>query len=214
MNFPIYLDSHATTPVDPIVLDTMLPFFKIKFGNAASIDHPFGAEAAEMVHECRKKIAKCINALPEEIIFTSGATESNNIALQGIAQKNPEKNHIITSVTEHKSVLDTCKYLEGIGKKVTYIPVDSQGIIDLQALEEAITERTALISIMTANNEIGTIAPVREIGLIARKHSIPFHTDATQAVGHIPFDVNVNNIDMASLWTQDLWTKGYRRIIC
>lgn len=198
MNFPIYLDSHATTPVDPVVLEAMLPFFNKKFGNPASIDHPFGVDAAKAVEEARKKIAKCINALPEEIIFTSGATESNNIALQGIVQKNPEKNHIITCVTEHKSVLDTCKYLESIGKKVSYIPVDHQGIIDLEALENAITDKTALISVMTANNEIGTIAPIKEIGSIAHKHGVLFHTDATQAVGHISFDVEANNVDLAS----------------
>ena len=198
MKFPIYLDSHATTPVDPWVLEQMLPYFTEKFGNAASIDHSFGSEAHEAVDNARKTIAHCINASRDDIIFTSGATEANNIALQGIAQKNPDKNHIITCVTEHKSVLDTCKYLESIGKKVTYIPVDNQGIINLDVLEEAITEKTALISVMTANNEIGTIAPIKEIGTIAHKYGVLFHTDATQAVGHIPFDVKASNIDLAS----------------
>ncbi len=199
MNFPIYLDSHATTPVDPRVLEEMLPYFTEKFGNASSIDHQYGIDAFEAVQKARKQIAQCINAKPENIIFTSGATESNNIVLQGISQKDPEKNHLITCVTEHKSILDTCRYLESIGKKVTYIPVDNHGIVDLPALEQAITKRTALISVMTANNEIGTIAPLKEIGFIARKHGIPFHTDASQAVGHIVFDVNANNIDLASI---------------
>ncbi|MDR2720210.1 MAG: cysteine desulfurase, partial [Nitrososphaerota archaeon] len=198
MKFPIYLDSHATTPVDPWVLEQMLPYFTEKFGNAASIDHSFGFEAHEAVDNARRVIARCINASRDDIIFTSGATEANNIALQGIVQKNPDKNHIITCVTEHKSVLDTCKHLEGMGKRVTYIPVDNQGIINLDALEEAITEKTALISVMTANNEIGTIAPIKEIGTIAHKHDVLFHTDATQAVGHIPFDVKASNIDLAS----------------
>lgn len=199
MKFPIYLDSHATTPVDPRVLDSMIPFFSEKFGNASSIDHLFGAEAAEAVEKSRKKIAKCINAHPEDIIFTSGATESNNIVIQGIITKDPAKNHIITCVTEHKSVLDTCKFLEEQGKKVTYIPVDNQGIIDIESLEKAITKETALISVMTANNEIGTIAPIKEIGEIAHSHGVPFHTDATQAIGHINFDVDANNIDFVSL---------------
>ena len=199
MKFPIYLDSHATTPVDPRVLKEMMPYFTEKFGNASSIDHPFGTEAAEIVDKSRKKIARCINASPEDIIFTSGATESNNIAIQGLAGKDPSKNHIITCVTEHKSILDTCKHLETIGKKVTYVTVDNQGLIDLEALENAICEKTALISVMTANNEIGTIAPMKEIGEIARKHDIPFHTDATQAVSHIPFDIKSFNITLASL---------------
>lgn len=199
MKFPIYLDSHATTPVDSRVLDSMIPFFSEKFGNASSIDHIFGAEASEAVEKSRKKIAKCINAHPEDIIFTSGATESNNIVIQGIMSKDPSKNHIITCVTEHKSVLDTCKFLEGQGKKVTYIPVDNQGIIDLETLEKSITKETALISVMTANNEIGTMAPIKEIGEIAHKHDVAFHTDATQAIGHINFDVDANNIDFASL---------------
>ncbi len=199
MNFPIYLDSHATTPVDPLVLKEMFPYFTERFGNAASIDHPFGADAAEAVDKSRKKIANCINASPDDIIFTSGATESNNIVLQGLAQKDPSKNHVITCVTEHKSILDTCKHLESMGKKVTYIPVDSQGIINLNALEEAISKKTALITVMTANNEIGTIAPIKAIGEIAHKHGVPFHTDATQAVGHMPFDVDSCNIDLASI---------------
>jgi cysteine desulfurase len=199
LNFPIYLDSHATTPVDPRVLKEMMPYFTEKFGNASSIDHSFGTEAADVVDKSRKKIARCINASPEDIIFTSGATESNNIVLQGLAGKDPFKNHIITCVTEHKSILDTCKHLETIGKKVTYVPVDNQGVVDLELLENAISERTALISVMTANNEIGTIAPIKEIGEIAHKHYVPFHTDATQAVGHIPFDVGAYNIDFASI---------------
>jgi cysteine desulfurase len=198
LKFPIYLDSHATTPVDPVVLEQMMPYFTEKFGNASSIDHPFGSQAQEAVEKSRQTIARCINASPDDIIFTSGATEANNIAIQGIAQKNPDKNHIITCVTEHKSVLDTCKHLESLGKKITYVTVDNQGIIDLCELEKSITKETALISVMTANNEIGTIAPIKEIGEIARKHGVLFHTDATQAVGHIPFDVEANSIDLAS----------------
>ena len=199
MKFPIYLDSHATTPVDPRVLEEMLPYFTERFGNAASIDHSFGAEAAEVVDKSRTKIGNCINASSGDIVFTSGATESNNIVLQGLANKDPSKNHIITCVTEHKSVLDTCKHLEAIGKKVTYLPVNNQGIIDIEALENAISEKTALITVMTANNEIGTIAPIRDIGKIAHKYGVPFHTDATQAVGHMPFDVDADNIDFASI---------------
>jgi cysteine desulfurase len=184
--------------VDPIVLDEMLPFFTKHFGNAASIDHRYGSEAAEAIEKSRKTIAKCINALPDDILFTSGATESNNIVIQGLS-KNPSKNHVVTCVTEHKSVLDTCKHLESIGKKVTYVPVDYQGVIDLDALEKAISEKTALITVMTANNEIGTLAPVEEIGRIAHEHGIPFHTDAAQAAGHIPLDIDKLNIDLMSI---------------
>ncbi len=185
--------------MDPRVLEEMLPYFTERFGNAASIDHPFGADAAEVVEQSRKRISRCLNAAPEDVIFTSGATESNNIVLQGLANKNPEKDHIVTCLTEHKSVLDTCKYLESIGKKVTYLPVDQQGVINLNELESAISKRTALITIMTANNEIGTLAPIKEIGQIANDHGVPFHTDATQAVGHLPFNVNELNVDLASI---------------
>jgi len=200
MKFPIYLDSQATTPLDPRVLEEMLPYFTEHFGNASSIDHLYGSEASEAVENARKKIARCVNAKPEDIIFTSGATESNNIAILGIAEKHANKgDHIITCVTEHKSVLDVCKHLERIGKRVTYVPVDKFGIVDLKKLEEAICDKTILISVMTANNEIGTIAPINEIGEIAKKYGVLFHTDAAQAAGHIPLDVEKMKVDLMSI---------------
>jgi cysteine desulfurase len=199
LKFPIYLDSHATTPVDPRVLDAMLPYFTEKFGNAASIDHEFGSVAAKAVNDSRKIVAKCINASEDEIIFTSGATESDNIALQGLFQKYPGKNHIITCLTEHKAVLDTCKHLEKHGKYVTYIGVDEQGTIDLEALEDSISKTTLLISVMTANNEVGTIAPIEQIGKIAQKYNVLFHTDAAQAAGHISLDVKKMCVDLMSI---------------
>lgn len=198
--FPIYLDHHSTTPLDPRVLNEMLPFFTKDFGNAASIDHLYGARASDAVENARKKIAKTISSRPEEIIFTSGATESNNLALIGVAERYKEKgDHIITCVTEHKAILDTCKYLEGTGKKITLLPVDKYGSVDLQTLREVITDRTILISIMMANNEIGTIAPMEQIGRIAHEKGIPFHTDAAQAVGRIPVDVEKMHIDLMSI---------------
>jgi len=200
LKFPIYLDYQATTPVDPRVLDEMMPYFSKHFGNAASVDHLYGAEAADAVEKARKKIARCINARPEDIIFTSGATESNNIAILGLAAKHSDKgDHIITCVTEHKSVLDTCEYLESLGKRITYVRVDKFGTIDLEMLENSICEKTILISVMTANNEIGTIAPIKEIGEIARKYDVLFHTDAAQAAGHIPLDVNEMKVDLMSI---------------
>lgn len=200
MKFPIYLDYQATTPVDPRVLSEMIPYFSEQFGNAASRDHLYGSHAADAVEKARKKIAKCINAHPEDIIFTSGATESNNLAILGLAAKYSDKgDHIITCVTEHKSILDTCKYLESLGKHVTYVPVDRFGTIDLEMLENSICEKTILISVMTANNEIGTIAPIKEIGEIARKYDVLFHTDAAQAAGHIPLDVNEIGVDLMSI---------------
>jgi cysteine desulfurase len=177
----------------------MLPYFTESFGNAASIDHQYGSEAAEAAERSRKKIARCINASQEEIVFTSGATESNNIALLGLAKKDPKKNHIITCTTEHKSILDICRHLENIGKHVTYVPVDQYGLIDLDYLEKAVTENTALISVMAANNEIGTLAPIEEIGRIAHSHGVLFHTDAAQAAGHIPLDVKKMNVDLMSI---------------
>jgi cysteine desulfurase len=178
----------------------MMPYFNERFGNAASIDHSYGSEAADAVEKGRQKIARCINAHPDAIIFTSGATESNNIAILGTLAKNGnKKDHIVTCVTEHKSVLDTCKHLESIGKHVTCVPVDKFGIIDLEKLEDAIQERTALISVMVANNEIGTIAPVEEVGEIARRHGVLFHTDAAQAAGHIPLDVGKLKADLVSI---------------
>lgn len=196
---PVYMDHHATTPVDSRVLEAMLPYFSENFGNAGSIDHIYGAVAADAVKKARTQSAHIINAQPEEIIFTSGATESNNIAILGVAEQYSQKgDHIITCVTEHKAVLDTCKHIEKVGKSVTYLPVDQYGLINLDQLNAAITEKTVLISIMTANNEIGTIAPLYKIGKIAHEHGVLFHTDAAQAVGHIPIDVETMNIDLLS----------------
>jgi cysteine desulfurase len=197
---PIYMDHHATTPVDPRVLEAMLPYFTEHFGNAASIDHEYGAEAGQAVEKARQQIARLINAQPDEIIFTSGATESNNLAILGSAERYADRgNHIITCVTEHKAVLDPCRYLERKGWRVTYLPVDQYGLVDPDTLRREITPQTILISIMAANNEIGTIAPVEEIGRIAREHEVLFHTDATQAVGKIRVDVEAMNIDMLSM---------------
>jgi cysteine desulfurase len=197
---PVYMDHHATTPVDPRVLEAMLPYFNQVFGNAASIDHEYGAEAARAVETARQQIAQLINAQPDEIIFTSGATEADNLAILGVAEQYADRgNHIITCVTEHKAVLDTCHYLERRGWQVTYLPVDQQGLIDPDDVRRAIMPQTLLISIMTANNEIGTLAPIAEIGRIAREHEVLFHTDATQAVGHVPVDVEAMNIDLLSM---------------
>jgi len=196
----IYLDHHATTPVDERVLQEMLPYFTEVYGNAASIDHEFGNEAKRAVERAREQIAKAINAQPEEIIFTSGATESDNIALFGVAEKYARKGkHIITCTTEHKAVLDCCKRLEQQGFEITYLPVNHYGSIDLKMLEAAVRPDTILISIMAANNEIGTIAPLKEIGRIAKNKGILFHTDAAQAVGHIPIDVQDMHIDILSI---------------
>lgn len=195
----IYLDHNATTPVDPRVVEAMLPYFTEKFGNAAS-DHVYGLEAKRAVDEARKQIAAVINARPNEIIFTSGATESDNIVLFGVAEKYADKgDHIITCVTEHKAVLDCCKQLEKMGERVTYLPVDQYGLVDPDDVRWAITPQTILISIMAANNEIGTLAPVEEIGAIAKAHGVLFHTDAAQMVGHLPVDVQTMNIDAMSL---------------
>ncbi len=200
VRLPIYMDHHATTPVDRRVLEVMLPFFTEEFGNAASIDHEFGYRAGQAVERAREQIAKLINAKSEEIIFTSGATESDNIALFGAAERYAAKgDHIITCVTEHKAVLDAAQRLEKLGKRVTYLRVDSYGQIDLDELKAAITPQTILISIMAANNEIGTLAPLKAIGEIAREHGIIFHTDGTQAVGHIPVDVQKMKIDVLSM---------------
>jgi len=199
IKFPIYLDHHATTPLDPRVLDAMMPYFTEKFGNASSLDHPFGYEASVAVEEAREKIANAIGARHDEIIFTSGATESDNIALIGTMQKYSDRgNHLITCVTEHKAVLDTARHLESLGKKVTYLSVNQYGEIDLEELESAISDDTVMISIMTANNEIGTIADVESIGKIAHEHDVIFHTDAAQAVGHIAMNVQKMNIDLMS----------------
>ena len=200
MKLPIYMDYHATTPVDPRVLEAMMPFFTEKFGNAASRNHPFGWEAEEAVEAARKQVADLIGANAKELIFTSGATESNNLAIKGVAEMYREKgNHIITCVTEHKAVIDTCKKLEKQGLRVTYLPVQKDGRISLDELRAAITEKTILITIMTANNEIGVIQPIAEIGAIAKEKGILFHTDAVQAVGKVPFDVTALKVDLVSL---------------
>ena len=195
----IYLDHHSTTPLDQRVLDAMMPYLTEKFGNASSIDHTYGYDASDAVESSRKNIATAIGSKPDEIIFTSGATESNNIALFGTMEKYKDQgNHIITCSTEHKAVLDTVKYLEKTGKQVTYLPVDKDGHISLEDLTNEINDKTVMISIMLANNEIGTITDVVKIGQIAHEHNIIFHTDATQAVGHIPVDVQKMNIDLMS----------------
>lgn len=197
---PVYMDHHATTPVDPRVVEAMLPYFDQVFGNAASVDHEYGAEALRAVERAREHIASIINARLDEIIFTSGATESDNLAILGVAEQYADRgNHIITCVTEHKAVLDTCRYLEHKGWRITYLPVDQQGLVDPDDVRRAITPDTVLISIMAANNEIGVLAPIAEIGRIAREHEVLFHTDATQAVGHIPIDVEMMNIDLLSM---------------
>ena len=203
---PIYLDSHATTPVDPRVFEEMTPYFTEKFGNASSLDHPYGYDASITVQLARETIANAIGANNDEIIFTSGATESDNLALLGVMEKNKDKgNHLITCVTEHKAILDTAKHLESLGYDVTYLPVDEYGLISLDELKSAITEKTVLISIMFANNEIGTIQNVSEIGAIAHEHNVLFHTDAAQAVGHIPIDVKKMNIDLMSFSSHKIY---------
>ncbi len=200
MKLPIYMDNHATTPMDPRVFEAMKPFFLETFGNAASRNHSFGWEAEEGVERARKQIAELIGATPKEIVFTSGATESNNLALKGIAEMYAERgNHIITQATEHKAVLDTCKRLEKEGVRVTYLPVQANGLIDLDQLRDAITDKTILISIMYANNEIGVVQPMAEIGKIAKEKGVLFHSDAVQAVGKIPVNVVADGIDVLSL---------------
>lgn len=197
LKLPIYLDNNATTPVDPRVLEAMMPYFTEHFGNAASRSHAFGWEAEEGVEYAREQVAKLVGCDPKEIIFTSGATEGVNLAIKGVFEAYASKgNHIITCITEHKAVLDTCKHIEKQGGEVTYLPVDHKGMIDLKELEAAIRPTTVLIAMMYANNEIGVIQPIHEIGSIARKHGVLFFTDATQAVGKIPVDVNQDNIDL------------------
>lgn len=197
LKLPIYLDNNATTPMDPRVLEAMTPYFLEHFGNAASRNHPFGWEAEEAVDYAREQVAKLIGADPKEIIFTSGATEADNLAIKGVFEMYASKgNHIITAVTEHKAVLDTCKHIEKLGGEVTYLPVNADGLIDLKELEAAIKPTTILVSIMYANNEVGVIQPVKEISAIAKKHGALFFTDATQAVGKIPVDVNKDGIDL------------------
>ena len=207
MKLPIYMDNHATTPVDPRVIETMLPFFTEKFGNASSRNHVFGWDSEAAVDRAREQVASLIHAAsPREIVFTSGATESDNIAIKGIAEAYAEKgNHIVTCAIEHKAVLDSCKSLETKGYRVTYLPVRANGLIDLNRLRNALTDKTILISIMAANNEIGTIEPVRDIGQIAKEKGILFHTDATQAVGKIPLDVEEMGIDLLSLTAHKIY---------
>jgi len=200
IKLPIYMDNHATTPMDPRVLEAMLPYFMEKFGNAASRNHPFGWVAEEAVENAREQIAKLVGATTKEIIFTSGATESDNLAIKGVAEMYREKgNHIITAVTEHKAVLDTCKRLEKYGYRVTYLPVQKDGLVDLEDLKRAIDDKTILVTIMAANNEIGVLQPWAEIGKICREKGVLFHTDATQAVGKVPIDVNKQNVDLMSI---------------
>jgi cysteine desulfurase len=200
------MDYHATTPADPRVVEAMLPYFTQQFGNAASRNHSFGWEAEEAIETARKQVADLIGANPKEIIFTSGATESNNLAIKGVAEMYREKgNHVITCVTEHKAVIDTCKKLEKQGYRVTYLPVQKDGRIDLDDLRAAITDKTILITIMTANNEIGVLQPVAEIGAIAKEKGILFHTDAVQAVGKVPFSVNDAKVDLASLTAHKMY---------
>ena len=210
VHLPLYMDNHATTPLDPRVLDAMMPYFTGKFGNAASRNHQFGWEAEKAVDIAREQVAKLIGATSKEIIFTSGATESDNLAIKGIAEMYRERgNHIITQVTEHKAVLDTCKKLEKQGYRVTYLPVLADGLIDLDDLRRAIVtegpEKTILVSIMYANNEIGVVQPIREIGKICHEKVVLFHTDAVQAVGKIPVDVQADNIDVLSISAHKLY---------
>jgi cysteine desulfurase len=206
MKLPIYLDNHATTPVDPRVVDAMLPYFSGHFGNAASRNHSFGWEAEEAVEKARKQIASLIGANSKEIIFTSGATESNNLAIKGVAEMYREKgNHIITAATEHKAVLDTCKHLEQNGYRVTYLPLKGDGLIDLDMLREAFTDKTILVTIMYANNEIGVLQPVREIGKLCKERGVLFHSDGVQAIGKVPVNVIDDNIDLLSITAHKLY---------
>src|SRR5580692_7074472 len=206
VHLPIYMDNHATTQMDPRVLEAMLPFFGTKFGNAASRNHSFGWEAEKAVETAREQIAKLIGATSKEIIFTSGATESNNLAIKGIAEMYKDRgNHIITQATEHKAVLDTCKKLEKQGFRVTYLPVQADGLIDMEDLKRAMDDKTILVTIMYANNEIGVIQPIAEIGKFCHEKGIIFHTDAVQAVGKIPVDVQSMNIDVLSLTAHKLY---------
>jgi cysteine desulfurase len=200
MTRPIYLDHHATTPLAPAVLEAMMPYLTEKFGNAASSTHRYGWEAEEAVQTAREQVAALINAKPEEIIFTSGATESDNMALKGIAWAYRDKgHHLITTTTEHKAVLDTCKALEQQGFEVTYVPVDRTGLVDPDDIRQAITQHTILISVMYVNSEIGTIAPLADIGAIAREHGVLLHSDAVQGVGKIACDVDALQVDLLSL---------------
>lgn len=206
VKLPIYLDNHATTPVDPRVLEAMLPYFTEQFGNAASRSHVFGWKAEEAVETARAQLAALIGATPKEIVWTSGATESDNLAVKGVAEAYAAKGkHIITCVTEHKAVLDSCHRLEKDGYRVTFLPVDSGGRVDVNQVADAITRETILISVMYANNEIGTVHPIREIGQLAHEREIVFHCDAVQAVGRIPVDVLADHVDLMSLTAHKMY---------
>ena len=214
MKLPIYMDYHATTPVDRRVLDAMIPYFTEKFGNAASRNHSFGWTAEEAVESAREEVAKLIGAVDDKtkepdaksIIFTSGATESDNLALKGVAEFYREKgNHLITSKIEHKAVLDTCKRLEKEGYEVTYLDVDKYGMVHPEQVEKAITEKTILVSLMLANNEIGTVNPIGAIGKITRARGVLLHSDAVQGIGKVPFDVNAMNVDLASITAHKMY---------
>ncbi len=200
MKIPIYLDNHATTPLDPRVLEAMMPYLTDRFGNAASRNHSFGWEAEKAVEEARKKIAALIGADPKEIVFTSGATESDNLAIKGVAEMYAQKgDHVITAATEHKAVLDTCKRLEKRGFRVTFLPVGADGLIDLDQLRTAITDKTVLVSIMHANNETGVLQPIREIGAVARERGVLFHSDTVQSIGKVAVNVEADHLDLASI---------------
>lgn len=206
LKFPIYLDNNATTPCDPRVVEAMLPYFTDQFGNAASRNHSFGWQAEEAVDYAREQVAKLIGADAKEIIFTSGATEADNLAIKGVFEMYASKgNHIITAVTEHKAVLDTCKHIEKLGGEVTYLSVNNDGLVDLKELESAIKPNTILISIMYANNEVGVIQPIKEISTIAKKHGVLLMTDGTQAVGKIPVDVNKDGIDLMAFTAHKMY---------
>ena len=206
VKLPIYMDNHATTPVDPRVVEAMLPYYTEHFGNAASRNHQFGWEAEQAVEKARDQIAKLVGATSKEIIFTSGATESDNLAIKGVAEMYREKgNHIITAATEHKAVLDTCKRLEKNGYRVTYLPVGDDGLINLDDLKRAIDDKTILVTIMYANNEIGVLQPVAEIGRICHEKGVLFHSDAVQAIGKVPVNVIKDNIDLMSITAHKLY---------
>jgi len=206
VKLPVYLDYNSTTPCDPRVVEALLPYFSQKFGNAASRSHSFGWEGEEAVEVAREQVARLIGAETKEIVFTSGATEGDNLALKGVFEAYSAKgNHIITVVTEHKAVLDSCHHIERLGGEVTWLPVDAEGLIDLAALEAAIRPTTVLIAVMYANNEIGVLQPIREISAIARRHGVLFFSDATQAVGKVPVDVNADGIDVLTLSAHKLY---------
>lgn len=206
MQRPIYLDCHATTPVDPRVLDAMMPYFTEHFGNPSSVSHAYGWEAEAGVKQAREIIAEAINASPEEIVFTSGATEANNLAIKGVAEAYfSQGQHIITVATEHRAVIDPCKYLESLGFEITFLTVGEDGLIDLDILEKSIRSDTILVSVMAANNEIGVLQPLKEIGALCREKGVLFHTDAAQAIGKIPLDVEAININLMSLTAHKLY---------